>query len=166
MICPNHGTSNTQLIHDMLSENTAFFGRRRHFFYRPAAAMKHHRVACLCEVSPYSEQYSQSLPLYKSETLREKSLLHVFPFVFSKPSPSKSYILSNPHLNFSDYWNPEPWNAWSPMKCRCLQTKSSRLYVHVCWLLPAFFTFTFAFSQTMLLQHLHSVVAFTWDSSA
>lgn len=128
-------------MHDQ-SENKALW-LSEIWGFRPTAAaqtlLKHHRVACLCEVSPYSEQYSQSHPLYKSETLKEKSLLHVFLLSFSKSSPSK--ILSFQILTriFSDYWIPEPGNAWSPMKCRCLQPKSSRLLctVHVCWLLPA-----------------------------
>lgn len=125
MICPNHSTSNTQFIHDMLLENTAFW-LPENFFYRPAAAaaMKHHRVACLCEVSPYSEQYSQSLPLYKSETLRETSLLHVFLLSFQSPhlpNPISFQILTwisqitetqNPemhgHLWNADVYKPNP----------------------------------------------------------
>lgn len=57
--------------------------------------LKHHRVACLCEVSPYSEQYSQSLPLYKSESLTEKSLLHVLQFVFPSPHLKKCYAFES-----------------------------------------------------------------------
>ena len=70
------------------------------------------------------------------EPWKKKSLLHVFPFVFSKSSPSKSYpFKSSPEL-FSDYWNPELhghlWNAvvYNP--------NPLVYYVHVCWLLPAF----------------------------
>lgn len=63
-------------------------------FYWTPAAVKHHRVACLCEVSPDSEQYIVSHSL--SINLRpweKKSLLHVFLLSFQSPhlpNPLKS----------------------------------------------------------------------------
>lgn len=65
-------------------------------FYLAVAAqfiLKHHGVAGPCEVSPYFEQYSQSLPLYKSETLKEKSLLYVFLLSFQSPHLPKPILL-------------------------------------------------------------------------
>lgn len=76
--------------------------------------VKHHRVAWLCEVSLYSEQYSQSLPLYKSETLKEKSLLHVFLLCFQS-SPSKYFQILTWIFQICETQNPEMhghlWNA-------------------------------------------------------
>lgn len=118
---------NIGTAHGYLSENSVFQLSEIWDFHPTAATqplLKNQRVARLCEVSPYSERYGQSLPLYKSETLEEKSLLHVFLLSFQSPNLSNP-ILSNPPLNLSDYWNPEPRNAWSPMKCRCLQPESS-----------------------------------------
>lgn len=66
-----------------------------------------------------------------SINLRPWEKNHSFMFSFCLFKALTFQILSNPHLNFSDYWNPEPWNAWSPLKCRCLPTKSSRIYVRL-----------------------------------
>lgn len=82
----------------------------------PTAALTSH----LCEVPPGSEQY-QSLPLYKSETFQQNSLLYVFLLSFQHPHLPNP-ILSNPKPNLV-YSSPQPNDAWHP-KCRCPQPKT------------------------------------------
>lgn len=119
----NHSTSNTYWTH-YLKKNaqlSLWINWLSEIFYLTVAAQllrKHHGVAAPCEVSPYSEQYSQSLPLYKSETLKEKNHSLLFPFVFPKVTfQNLSFI--NSHLNLNPPPPPTPpkkmhghlWNA-------------------------------------------------------
>lgn len=110
---------------------------------------KHHRVARLVEVPPCSEQYTQSLPLYKSETLKEKSLLHVFSFcLLPKSSPSKCFKILTCIFPLT---KTQKRMVTFEMQMSTTQIHSSAMYMFV---VPAC-TFIFAVGSNMMLLHLH-----------
>lgn len=106
-------------------------------------------------MSPDSEQYSQSLPLYKSETSEEKPLSPVSPLSFQfLTAPILSFQIHTWVFQVTETQNPKKCMVTYEMQMSTTQTLLSTVYMFVDCCLLLYATVAFAECGSLLVRFL------------